>query len=283
MQTADTYSCDFEMLSYSNISDYISPIEKLSEQITVSKRLSSSDFVRLNNSAKWIYDAKRAETPSDKLLYSWIAIESMIKLSQEYNGRFNTNNEKLSMLMIAQGIIMPIVLKNQFYYYIHSLYNEIILNLKCNYDGCGISKNTKDRLLQNSDNGFPISNLFACIEDLINEVADEFLRSRLQKFSSFYRNDLTEIKEFKNNIQSELTMIYRLRNMIVHNACYSAYEIKYFASRAIFYASCLLNALLTVSSNNQINIDDTIIKIISDGLLFDQELKARIDSLYDFK
>lgn len=279
LRTPDVKDNNLKMFSYPDISEYIIPINKLSEQIIISKRLSNSDFIRLNNSAKWVHNAKNAQSSSDKLLYSWIAIESIIKLGKEYNEEFGTAKEIPETLTIAQKIIVPIALRYRFYNYMRIVFETILWDVNSGYNSYGISEKSKNRLYQNSDNGFPLSNLFACIDELINETNDESFRNELQNLTAFYKKE--GIEKFELDVSSELTLIYRLRNMIVHNAVYSTYEIKYYANRAVFYASCLLSAILTVSSINQLNMTDSIIKIMSDGLLFNKEIEMRINNLYN--
>lgn len=67
--------------------------------------------------------------------------------------------------------------------------------------------------------------------------------------------------------------------MIMHNAFIPKYHVKYYANRTLFYASCLTNAILSVSTTNQLCIDDTIMKIALDGELFEANLTEKLKAL----
>lgn len=268
-------------LSYYEISRYCLDISNLSQHLSTSKALSNADFLRLNNAAQWIQKAKSSEMFSDRLLYSWIAIESLIKLNKEYKEELSEKQKSDSTATIAKKVIAPIVVHNTFNYYSHYIFDLLRWNFKYNQNRYGISETVKNELYKNeNEQGIPIVNLFSSLDKLKAEVKEESFINELERFEKFYNRDASGMKEYKTSILFELTMIYRLRNMIMHNAVYSIYQINYYGNRALFFACSLLNAILTISVTNQLSISDTIIKIVSDGVVFDNNMIERIENLH---
>lgn len=266
-------------LSYNEISNYIVDVDNLSRRLTTAKSFSVSDFIRISNAAQWIQKSKSTDIISDRLLYSWIAIESLIKMDRDYEQELTDKNSNI--LSLAQKIIIPIIIHNKFYNYSRVVYHLLYWNFNYGSNRYGISTSLKEELYKNeTEKGIPRSNIFKCIDKLISEVVEESFRTELQAFNEFYSRDCSGIQDFKKTISSELTLIYIHRNMIMHNAVYSEYQLKYYANRALFYASSLLNAIFTVSTTYQLTISDTIIKIVSDGNIFDKDMMHEIDRCY---
>ena len=96
------------------------------------------------------------------------------------------------------------------------------------------------------------------------------------KLDSFYQN-AEGIKEKANQISEDILMIYRLRNMIVHNAALSCVNIAFYAREAKFFAQRVIRYVI-----DMVGGDKTIEEIIIGAKLnfqvfmtnFDNELNA---------
>lgn len=270
---------EFEKVYYSEISYYDESIKDLSDRLSTSKKLSSQDLFKLSTASNWIQKAKSTKSHSDRLLYSWIAIEGLLKIRKEYTDELN-NNTKACIGTAVNTVLMFIVERNLFYNRIFQLLGELQWNFESGCNRLGLSDDIKTKLFHdNTAEGVPMNNLFICLEQMTNEVIEESFRTKLEEFNDLYKIDGTGFKRLRNTVTTETTYIYWFRNMIMHNAFIPKYHVKYYANRALFYASCLTNAILSVSTTNQLCIDDTIMKIALDGELFEANLTEKLKAL----
>ena len=260
------------LYSSNDASRYSKVLSDYSDRITKLKGISALEFTRLSNSAKWITSAKDSKSVSNRLLFSWFAIESLIKLSEKYKKTI-VQKEVNGMLDYVHSIIVPLINRNHFIHYKNTVINEFYFNSKIMNNRWNVPTEINTSLFESDC--IDSVEFFKALPSIFKNITEKSVVDWLVPFIEYYDKSCNGIGDFTSNIKNELTYIYRLRNYIVHDARLIDSQLPYYANRAIFYASSLFNAILTVSSSNDLSLEDAIIKLYSDCSMF----KIEIDDL----
>ena len=263
------------LYSSNDASRYSKELSEYSDRITKLKGISTLEFTRLSNSAKWITSAKESTAASNKLLFSWFAIESLIKLSEKYQKTIVQKAEN-GILDYVHSIIVPLINRNHFIHYRSAVINEFYYNSKIMQNRWHVPSEINDSLFE-SDSVNTVA-FFKELPKIFENITEESLVDSLIPFIEYYDKSGKGISSFKTNIKNELTYIYRLRNYIVHDAKLIDSQLPYYANRALFYASSLFNAILAITTSNDISLEDAIIKLFSDCDMFMIEIDELLKS-----
>jgi hypothetical protein len=89
--------------------------------------------------------------------------------------------------------------------------------------------------------------------------------------------DPSTIKDYFKAVEEDVLMIYRLRNLIVHNAVISSFAVQYYSKKATYITQVVLNKLLNKNLQTKDGLDKTILQSHIDYQLFigniDNEIK----------
>lgn len=267
---------DIKYLYYSNdASRNTTALTDYSDRIAKLRRISLKEFGRLSNSAKWITSAENANTASDKLLFSWFAIESLIKLSENYKKSLISKNEN-GILDFVHEIIVPLVNRNHFITCKRDFIDRLYYNTKIMQNRWHVPDEVNTSLFGSDNIDFPI--FFKMLPTIIESITEKSVVDDLISFVDYYNMSGNGISSFRNEVKNELTYIYRLRNYIVHDANLIDRQLPYYANRALFYASSLFNAILAISTSNGLTVEDAIIKLYSDCDIFMVEIEDMLKS-----
>lgn len=246
----------------SEILDYSNRFEKLAN-------ISHLTFGKLTTNAKWIISAKDSKNDCNKLLFSWFAIESLIKLPENYKETI-VPKPKYGILDLIHEIIVPMVNWNVFNWLKNGILDSLYRNFTIYQNRYNVPSEINNILFASGQVEYKV--FFDNFHGIYSNVTDESFLDRLELVIRYYDKSGSGINEHKNNIKNELTYIYRLRNYIVHDAKFDNQQLTYFANRALFYASSLFNALLTISTSNNLDTPDSLIKLYTDCKLFESEM-----------
>ena len=97
--------------------------------------------------------------------------------------------------------------------------------------------------------------------DLIDCVNDDIVRDRLIQVREFYQDE-KGLRSKANEIKEDLLMIYRLRNMIVHNSAFSCINIAFYAQEAKYVAQQIIWYVI-----DHVSGDKTIEEIVLEAKL----------------
>ncbi len=233
--------------------------------------------IRLKNAAHWYTKAIAAEKDVDVLLYSWFAIEGLLRVDGKTQAEMAENSNDANSLKVVQEFVSSILSKHYFYGYLREMYVDFLYKTnQCNnyydvrgdvFSRAGLNLKTGDHY---RDNDF--LNELAAIIDCIN---DDIVRDKLSVMQSFYQND-SGIREYARRIRNDLLMIYRLRNMIVHNAALSCVNISFFAREAKYFALQVIWYVIEKAGKDK-SIEDIVLGAKLDYQVFlanfDEELK----------
>lgn len=263
------------LYSSNDASRYTKELTDYSDRMAKLRGISIKEFAQLSNSAKWITSAKKTNTASDKLLFSWFAIESLLKFSEKYRKTLTSKTQN-GILDCVHTIIVPLINRNHFIHYKSGIINRFYYNSEIMRNRWNVPQEINTSLFAFGNTEYV--EFFKVLPAIIESITEKSLIDDLIPFIEYYDLSGNGIKHFKANVKNELTYIYRLRNYIVHDAKLVDIQLPYYAERALFYASSLFNAILTVSTSNSLSLEDTIIKIYSDCDMFNIECQGILKS-----
>ena len=193
--------------------------------------------IRLKNAAHWYTKAIAAEKDVDVLLYSWFAIEGLLKVDGKTQSEMVDSSNDANSLNVIQEFVTSILGKQYFYGYLRDIYVDFLYKTnQCNnyYD---VSKDVISKAGLNLKTGdhYRDGDFLNEIPAIIDCINDDIVKDKLSVLQNFYQND-GGVREYARKIRNDLLMIYRLRNMIVHNAALSCVNIAFFAREAMFIA-----------------------------------------------
>lgn len=233
----------------------------------------STISIRLKNAAHWYSKALSADKGVDTLLYSWFAIEGLLKVDSKTQYEVLVNDKDVNYLKVIQEFVASIVCKSYFKDYLREIYWDFLYktnHLKNYYDisedvikKAGLNLKTGDR--------YRDGDFLDAIPDLIECVNDDIVRDILIQGREFYQDDKGLISK-ANEIKEDLLMIYRLRNMIVHNAAFSCVNIAFYAQEAKYVAQQVIWYII-----DHVGGEKTIEEIILEAKLDYQVFMANYD------
>ena len=233
--------------------------------------------VRLKNAAHWYSKAVASERDVDVLLYSWFAIEGLIKVDDKTKKEISDKASKLNQFSVIQDFVISIICKRFFHYYLRDTYREFLFLTQLYNNYYGITDDVISMAALNLKKGdhYRDSDFLNAIPDLIECINDDVVKDELEKVREFYQKD-NGLKVKANQLKEDILMIYRLRNMIVHNAVLSCVNISFYAREAKYIAQQVLLYVIDNASDDK-TIDEIIIGAKVDYQVFvanyDEELK----------
>ena len=88
------------------------------------------------------------------------------------------------------------------------------------------------------------------VPEMIACMNDDIAKDELADMRAFYQSD-KGIKEKEKRIKEDLLLIYRLRNMIVHNAALTSVNISFYAQEARFISQRVIRYVIDNAGGNK--------------------------------
>lgn len=238
-------------------------------------KIDNKTFIKLSNSTHWYKKAISANKEEDKLLYSWIALESVLKIPEFTKQNFLKKGQ--GSIDFVKEICSCIISRNKFFNYAKNIYLYLV-NCTQQYDNYydfeqKTIKNAKLDIHPGEE--IKISCFLKYLPDLKDEINDEVFKRELANLETFYSNK-NGFGLFKTSICNDIVQIYRLRNMIVHNAVCPEFLIKSYAYKAQFIAGSVINALRHHFNKYNCSIEEALIKIYSQCQIFESNIPHEI-------
>lgn len=262
----------FDLTPYGdNINDWL-------KEFTENSDISNNTFKEISKSTHWYRKAKCATKFEDKLLYSWIALESILKVSN--SNRVNINPKDSSIINVAKVICSSVMARNKFYSYANNMYIHLVMTTQQFNNYYGFTSKTIESAKLNIQPGdkIELTKFFVELPRLIAEINDEIFKRDLIALQSFYE-DKKCIIDFKSLVSDDVTLIYRLRNMIVHNAVCPEFIIKLYAYKAQFISGSLIQAVRYHYNKHGMDIGNTLLKIYSEYQILESNISSEIKRL----
>jgi len=246
-----------ELLDASNIGN---DLTKLAERFTTIYKSHTSDTLKLATATHWFRKGKYSQKPEDKLLFHWVAIESLFKIDNDM--RFNiTGDRDSNLLHTVQKIVASILVKRHFQNYWFNTYIDIYYKTQSNnYLDIPEDVIEKASLNMKSGNKVHSNKFFNHIKDIEENINDEILKTELHELDSFYKN-IDGIKSKEKEILNDIVLIYRLRNLIAHNAVYPQYLIDIYANKAQNISGSIIRFLIEKYRTSNRELDGILIEV----------------------
>lgn len=205
----------------------------------------ANNHVKLNHSLYYYRKASKTKEHSDKLIFSWMALENIFKLKYK--------SEKIPIKCAI--IIAPHVYYTQWYL----LYNYIRECLNGGF--VSIPANLIEQSGLDAKSGQQIKKdvFLLNLNRIENSIKDEGLKTEIHKTHLLY-TDPQKLEKEKTNIINDLYQILNMRNLIVHNAYFDENIIKAYSNKAFNYCTCVLNGIIhkAINTSNDLSLSEII-------------------------
>ena len=233
---------------------------------------------RLKNATRWYAKASATEKSEDVLLYSWYAIEGLLKVGSQTQAEILGDTKDVSSLKVIQDVVNSVICKRYFHNYLRGIYGYYyhMTNQNNNYFDFTDEVIKKAALNLKPGDHYRDADFLNAIPEMMNCINNDIAKDELAELQEFYR-DSAGLKKRSRQIKDDTLMIYRLRNMIVHNAAISCENISFYAQEAKFMAQSVIR-YVTSHATKDTTIDDIVIDAKLDYQVFlqniDEELRA---------
>lgn len=237
---------------------------------------------KLSRAAHWYQKGKNTESLEDKLLFHWIAIESLLKSSEETYHNIIIGDKDISLLKVVQKICSAVMVSKYFKKHYIDIYQSLYLSTKYYNNYLNISDDLQDRIFPKDDGDRNykkyLSNFLNSLGELEENINNELYKSELRELNLFYQ-DNKGIKVKEQEISNDILLIYRLRNLIAHNAIFPKYLIKYYANKIEIVSENIIKLLMEKYRKTGWSLDDIIIDISIEYEDFKSDIEKRIKML----
>jgi len=255
-QTKDIYSYNMEKfeVSFSDDDHYFTNIEQM---LSDNKTKKSFLADKLINSLHWYRKAFESNNLEDKLLNYWIVIENLVTLDSKIGNLFLPSNKNENKFSLVEELVPPIELID----FIGRISKDLHRYLTDLNEYFEINSEDTQHLLE-----LPQENIDACflqphidvikvdmkefiknIPPLINLVPNKIIKDKIVFADKFYSDNefaYQKIIERLYQTKHDLLLIYRYRNLIVHNARFDSTILPYYIEKAERFAGNILRTIL---------------------------------------
>jgi hypothetical protein len=206
---------------------------------------SKADTDAMNSALYWNGRASIAEDSAEKLLFYWISIECL------FNGNGidrititgGATKEKIDLIL---AVIKAAMLLSELHDQIWDVYNHFDEKAFWMQESSGIPAELLQRFKRESGVSLYVWDVVEMLPKLIESEKDVISKgefnSLLKNFSS--RNDHEKlVKAILEEIENEVQLLYRFRNLIVHSAFKDVVLLPYFTWVAGTYSGVLLRSI----------------------------------------
>lgn len=227
------------------------------------KNVVDSTALKIRNAIHWHRKAQESKKDEDKLLNYWISIENLFS-GNDLHEILNKNTSKFN-------VIQELISSNQMFSFLYSYgwdlywhYNKKVSKI--------IPSQTElfsDELIEkanfNRKTGEKIylKKFISCLEEIQTYEKNKFYIDQLDNVKRFYSDSSYSKKILENHIEqirNDLLMIYRLRNLIVHNAHYDNTLLKYYVRKIKDFSNDFIRAVIRDTKQGT-DLNEVIFKI----------------------
>lgn len=191
--------------------------------------LFANKYAELNRSLYYYRKASKTSESSDKLIFSWMALENIFKK--------NYKTEKIPQK--SSIIIAPHIYYTQ-WYLLYSHIRECLNSKFISLPNRLIEQTDLDAKIGQQINKDVFLHYLKRIED---SIKDEGIKTEIQKTYILY-TDPKILKKEQGNIINDLHQILNMRNLMVHNAYFDENLIKAYSNKAFNYCTCVINGIM---------------------------------------
>lgn len=201
---------------------------------------------KILNAIHWFSKAEQSVKQEDKMLNYWIAIENLFNLEYDI---INSNNK--SKIHLIQDIVSSMQIFKFIYDYGWELYHHYVNKVRNDF---GKKSKIPDDLILKANLSTEIGEKIYLVKfiESLSEIkkheTDLFIIQKIDNLIKFY-NDKSILKNIINQqielIEQDILMIYRFRNLIVHNAHFDNTLLPYFVWKIRTYSGNLIRNIIS--------------------------------------
>lgn len=198
---------------------------------------------RIMASMHWYRRAREAESDTDRLLWYWITMESLLRKDKDTPNMIMTSDTRETSISIALELLPFIRSKNIAYQKGWVLRRRIYYSLKARSITITPALLIKADL-QDGPRTIHLEPFVDSIPEIVKGLSNVLLIDQLNEVYRFYTDSnyaLESLEKERKMAREEVLLIYRMRNKIVHNAEYETSMLPYTISSALLFSHNLLS------------------------------------------
>jgi hypothetical protein len=219
---------------------------------------------KIKNAIHWHRKAQESNNDEDKLLNYWISIENLFTESNLSEILNKSKSEKIN-------IIKEVISSNQIFNFIYGYgwdlffhyYNQFQNLFQSHYLSMPDELIERANFNKKNEDVINLKEFINCIGEIKLYETNPFLFEQLRQIEAFY-NNAKEAKTIIENqieqIQNDLLMIYRFRNLIVHNAHFDNTLLKYYVWKINQFSNNFLKSIIK-NLDKEKTLEDIIFSI----------------------
>jgi hypothetical protein len=266
-----------------NLKRFESDLTKLNNYnfILLERKNEKNAISKLAYAVHWFSKGENSVKQEDKMLNYWIAIENLFNLEYDILDDVIVKKQKKKIDLI-QEIISSIEAKYFYYEYGWEMFNHYKLLAKnevVNKSAINLPPEIieKANLIVRAGEKIYLKKFIDSINDIMKYETNPFFIEKLKDVSQFYSNKdyaSQKIKEQIENIQNDILMIYRFRNLIVHNAHFDNSLLPYYVWKIKSYSNSLIRKLTDDYKKDEKELSKLMLNIFIEKEFFINELNS---------
>lgn len=229
---------------------------------------------RLINALHWLNKGLKVSSYEDKLLYNWIALESILNVDSTFKANICQGN-----YTTLDYIIRSVKAVTYCCYYttpLYSYYDYLLMTVNDHNNYFDLPEQLIIDAALNIKAGdkYQLKKFFDHFKQIINNINDVVFKNELERVDNFYT--IEGFNKFEKSLTRNLTLIYRFRNLIAHNATFPQYIIKYYAEDIERITLRVVRKLVDVYRKDENSLEDVILKCIIKYDIFKSDIKSNI-------
>ncbi|MTH14530.1 hypothetical protein [Flavobacterium sp. LC2016-01] len=244
---------------------------------------------KLLNAIHWYSKAEQSIKQEDKMLNYWIAIENLFNLEFDILNDV-LNSKKKRKIHLIQEVISSTQIFNYIYDYGWELYrhyeNQIANQRFSTAKKLPDEVILKANLAVNAGKTIYLEKFIDSLEEIKEHETDLFILQKIENLISFYKDSKFTKKTIEMQIElieSDVLMIYRFRNLIVHNAHFDNALLPYFVWKIRDYSGTLIRKLIQELSVNDNELSNLMIQLFLNKEHFLLELERGKVNMFEDK
>lgn len=229
-----------------------------------SSKKNTKTISKVKNALHWYRKGEQSSKEADKMLNYWIAIENLFNSKEDIKKDIFSDSNK-SKFNLIQEIIASEQIFKFVYEYGWELYHYFSHKERNLFKNTELPKTLVERGQLNPDVGTSIylENFIKILPELRDYEKNLFILDKIDAVIKFYSDSSFTNSEILNHIgqvKNDVLMIYRFRNLIVHNAHFDNTLLPYFVWKTKSYCGGILRKFIN-SYKEDLKLSDIIFEI----------------------
>lgn len=239
----------------------------------------SDTTTKLSNAVHWCYKAKNASTDEEKLINSWFALEGMMKIPEEVMHSLPLKKDD-GVMKVVQYIAKATLSIRKFNTFWREVYAKTLYSIQDMSLSFNLSEDLKKRAGLNLNPGdkYDTKSFFECISELEDAISHQLFKNELHEVADYYSSG-KGFENYAHLIENEILIIYRLRNLIAHNAVIPSESLRLYARKAYAICRYITQYFINQKTNDKITIEKMILDASIRYLRFSSSIEDKIREL----